>query len=288
MVHEKICVMTDCACDLPKSILKIYDINMAYFYIETEKGRFQDIHEITSQNVFEYLMDEEKTTKTSPPPVEEFIRYFIKQLGRYEEIIYITLSSKISTSMENVIKAATQMKMLDKRIHIFDSKQLSTGTGLLALKAVEMAKEGKTSKEILLELEKMRTKICATFIVQNLDYLYQNKRVNKQLKTICDFFNIHLVLQIKDGFMKIKSIQIGNYERSIMRYIRKELKNIPKEKMDRLCITYAGVNLQTLKLLKVNLNKAINMNTVMTIKASATTSGNCGPQTIGLFFIREE
>ncbi len=288
MVREKICVMTDCACDLPKSILKIYDINMVYFYIETEEGKFQDIHEITSENVFEYLSEEGKTTKTSPPSAEEFIRYFIKQLGRYDEIIYVTLSSKVSTSMQAVTKAATQMKMLDKRIHIFDSKQLSTGTGLLALKAVEMAKEGKTSKEILLELEKMRTKICSTFIVKNLDYLYQNKRVNKQLKTICDFFNIHLVLQIKDGFMKIKSFQIGNYERSIVRYIKKELRNIPKEKIDRLCITYAGVNLETLKRLKVNLNGTTNMNTIMTIKASATTSGNCGPQTIGLIFIKEE
>ena len=288
MAREKICIMTDCACDLPKSILKIYNIQLVDFYIETNEGKFQDIHEITAENVFEYLLIEGKTIKTSPPSVEEFIRYFIKQLSQYDEIIYIALTSKISRSLEFAIQAATKMRMLDKRIHIFDSKHISTGTGLIALKAAEMARENKTSQEILLELEKMCNKISATFLIQDLDYLCRNGRVDKRLKTICDFLNLHLVLQMKDGFLKIKTFKIGNYEKSMIRYMKKELKNISEENIEKLCVTYSGVNVQMLKKLKWSFKNIAHIDSIMTIKASATTSGNSGPQSIGLFFIKNK
>lgn len=287
MVREKICIMTDCACDLPKSILKIYNIKLIDFYIETNEGKFQDIHEITAENVFEYLLNEEKMINTSSPSVEEFIRYFIKQLSKYDEIIYITLTSKISHSLEFATQAATKMKILNKRIHIFDSKQISTGTGLIALKAAEMARENNTSQEILLELKKMCNEVSATFLIQDLDYLCRNGRVDKRLKIICNFFKLYPVLQMKDGVIKIKTFQIGNYEKSMIRYMKKELKNISEENMEKLCVTYSGVNVQTLKRLKWNFKNIACMHSVMTIKASATTSGNSGPQSIGLFFIKK-
>ena len=52
-----ICITTDCVCDLPTETLKENDIDVVYFYIETDTGRFRDVSEITAQNIFDYLKE---------------------------------------------------------------------------------------------------------------------------------------------------------------------------------------------------------------------------------------
>ena len=54
MAKEKLCITTDCVCDLPDYLLKKHNIDLIYFYINTDTGRFRDRDEITAQNVFEY------------------------------------------------------------------------------------------------------------------------------------------------------------------------------------------------------------------------------------------
>ncbi len=287
MAGKKICIMTDCACDLPENILKMYDINVIYFYIETERGRFRDIDEITSENVFEYLMSDGKRTKTSPPKAEEFIEYFVKKLGEYDEIIHIAISSQISKCVEVSTKAAKQMGILNECIHIFDSKHLSTGAGLLVIRAAKMAKAGSTTKEILSELETMHSKVSTTFMVQDLDYLYRNGMVSRQAKMLCSMFKVHPVLEMRDGFIKLKSIQIGDYEKSTVRYIKKQLKHVQKIQNNKLFITYAGCSVHDLKIIRQEVDKYISFDSIMKVKASATISVNCGPRTFGLFILKK-
>ncbi|MBQ2824582.1 MAG: DegV family EDD domain-containing protein [Oscillospiraceae bacterium] len=285
---EKICITTDCVCDLPDEMLKDNNIDLVYFYIETDTGRFRDRSEITAQNIFEYLKNGGKKSVTGPPSTEEFIEFFTKKLKKCDEVIHIATGSKISTAVAGLKDAVEKMGSLGERVHIFDSGHLSTGIGHLVLRAAEMVRNGeKDSGKILDELEGMRDRVSTTFMADSADYLYSNGKVSKAVQVICSIFNIHPVLEMKNGYLGLKSIQIGNYEKSALRYIRKELK-AHKIKTDRLFITHAGCTANDIKLIRKEVNRVMKFDSVIVTKASATVSGNSGPRTFGVLFVKDE
>ncbi|MBQ5320026.1 MAG: DegV family EDD domain-containing protein [Oscillospiraceae bacterium] len=285
---RKICITTDCVCDLPDEMLRDNDIDIVYFYIDTDTGCFRDRSEITAQNIFEYLKNGGKKSVTGAPPSEEFVEVFSKKLKNCEEIIHIATGNMISASVANSKAAVEQMGSLGERVHVFDSGHLSTGIGHIVLKAAEMVKNGVNDTEkIIAELEKMRNMVSSSFMADSADYLYRNGKVSKAVQVICGMFNIHPVLAMKNGYLGLKSVQIGNYEKSALRYIRKELKE-NKIKTDRLFITHAGCTANDIKLIKKEVSRIMKFDSVIVTKASATVSGNSGPRTFGLLYVKDE
>lgn len=285
---RKICITTDCVCDLPDEMLKENSIDVVYFYIETDTGRFRDVNEITAQNIFEYLKNGGQKSMTNAPDPDELVKVFTEKLKSCDEIIHIAIGGGISASVKNSKTAVEQMGSLGERVHVFDSGHLSTGIGHIVLKAAEMVRNGVSdSEKILAELEKMRSRVSSSFMADSADYLYRNGKVSKFVKIICGFFSIHPVLAMKNGFLELKDVQIGNYEKSALRYVRKELKT-PKIKTDRLFITHAGCTASDIKLIRKEVNRIMKFDSVIVTKASATVSGNSGPRTFGLLYVREE
>lgn len=289
MANKKtICITTDCVCDLPDEMIKDNNIDVVYFYIETDTGRFRDVSEITAQNIFDYLKNGGHKSMTNAPEPEEFVELFTEKLKSYDEIIHIAIGGGVSASVRNSEKAVEQMGENGKRVHILDSKHLSTGIGHIVLKAAEMVRNGvNDSGKILSELEEMRDRVSSSFMADSADYLYRNNKVSRVVKVICTFFNIHPVLTMKNGYLGLKDIQIGNYEKSALRYIRKELKT-PGIRTDRLFITHAGCTASDIKMIKKEINRIKKFDAVIVTKASATISSNSGPRTFGLLYVREK
>lgn len=286
MANKKICIVTDCACDLPSALLAKYDITVVYFYIETDTGLFRDVDEITSQNIFEYHLRGGKKSETTAPPPEEFAEIFKSKLKEYNEVIHIAISSKVSKCVNNATAALELLGEDKKRVHIFDSYHLSTGMGHLILRAAQMLKMGCSSAEVISELEIMKKRISTTFMVDKVDYLYRNGRIGKWLKDLCDAFNIHPVLEMKNGYIKIKSVKIGSFERSALKYVRAQLKNPESIKSQRIFIAHAGCSVSDIKMIRQEIERVKTFDSIITTKASATISGNSGPRTFGVIFER--
>ncbi len=285
---RKICITTDCVCDLPDEMLKEYNVDVVYFYIETDSGRFRDVNEITAQNIFDYLKNGGQKSMTTAPPPNEFIDVFTKKLKENDEVIHIATGSSLSACVKNSKTAVEQMGNLGERVHIFDSGHLSTGIGHIVIKAVEMVRNGvDDSGRILSELENMRDRVSTSFMADSADYLYRNKRVSKAVQMLCGIFNIHPVLAMQKGVLGLKSVQIGSYEKSALRYVRKELKT-PNIKADRLFITHAGCTASDIKMIKNEVSRIMKFDSVIVTKASATVSGNSGPRTFGLLYVKDE
>ncbi len=284
-MKKKIGITTDCVCDLPDEYLQHSDVSIIYFYINTDNGRFRDGSEITSANVLEYLENGGKKAVTAAPSVQEYTDFFKENLERFDEIIHITISSRISKSYLNSTNAAKQMDENGKRIHIVDSKHLSTGIGFVVIKAVEMQQTGADTEEIKSALNTLIPNISTTFITLNADYLYLNGRVNKTVKTLCSLFNIHPVLTMKNGEIALKNVRIGNYERAFLRYIKGELKNPDKINPHKVFITHAGCTVKDTELIKQIVGACCNFEELLITKASATISGNCGARTFGILYV---
>ena len=282
---KKTGITTDCVCDLPEEYLKANCIDVIYFYITTATGMFKDGYEITSGNVLEYMENGGKKAETNAPAPREYKEFFEKALEQYDELVHITISSRVSRSCQNAMASLELMGENGKRVTVIDSSHLSTGMGYIVMKAAELRDSGKSVSEIAEAIEIMKRKISTTFIVKNADYLYRNGRASKNLKKMSALLRLRPVLTLKNGRIALKKFKIGNYERSVMRYIRGELKHSRRIDKRRLFITHAGCTVKTISQIKAETEKLCRFDEVTVTKASATVSSNCGPETVGVMFV---
>lgn len=288
MSEQKVGIIAECVCDLPKSYLREHNIDIVYFVIETDSGIFTDTDEITAENILSYMQAGGKKNKSSAPAPEVYRKVFEKNLEKYDEVILVAISSGISDSCANAEKAVSGMGRMGKRVHIFDSRHLSTGLGHLVIKAAETAESGMSAEEILPVLAELRERISTSFITENVDFLYRNGKVSEKVKRICGAFHIHPVLAMKNGELVLKSVGIGQYEKACSRYIGRGLRNSDKIDKKRAFLTYVGCSVKMLEHIKNEINSKCRFEELIPTKASATVSSNCGSNTFGILFVRDK
>ncbi len=285
-MKKDIAILTDCICDLPDELIEKHDIGIVYHYIFTENARFMDVDEITAVNVFDYMATGKMPT-TDNPTVEEYIELFRQYLQNAEQLIYFVLTSGMATTFSCAMDAKAALGADGDRVHIIDTKQLSSAIGHIVLNAAAMVEAGKSVDEIVTESEAYAKRVKCSFIVKNVDYLYKNNRVSMWLQRVCKVFNIHPVLAMKDGDMTVKRIFIGNYENAQIKYIRSELKKNDDIQKELLFITHAGCNVKEIAAAREEIDRHCTFERTLVTNASATVSCNCGPHTIGVLYVTE-
>lgn len=282
---KKIGISTDCICDLPEDYLTANGIDMMHFYIHTATGRFRDGDEITSGNILEYLESGAQIVKSNIPAPIEYKGFYEKILERYDEVVHIATSDKVSQAYANATASLELLGEKAKRVTLVNSGHLSTGLGHMVLRAVTLRDDGKSAAEIAEACENMRNKISSSFIVPDADYLYRMGKVGGAVKDLSKLLSLHPVLFLKNGKITVKSFRVGNYEKAIMRYVRSELKRADKIDRRQLFITHAGSPAKIISQIRDEADKLCPFDQVAVTKASAAISSNCGPQTVGVLFV---
>lgn len=283
---KKLIISTDCTCDLPEELIEKNEIELLYFYVYVGSGTFRDRDEITALNVFECMHDGQKVI-SSAPPVEDYVGYFRKLLRKSSEIIHLTISSGCSLSYGHAMAAIEQMGEDGKHVHVVDSKHLSTGLGHLVLRAVEAVKEGKDIPTVVSELEELRERVSSSFITKDAEYLYINGKINAFHAKLVKKLKVHPILAMKNGEIVMRGFISGNYEKAQMKYVRKELKDADSIERNTLFITHAGSTARELDNVRATVDTICRFNSIYVTNASATISSNCGPETVGVLYIRK-
>lgn len=287
MKHD-IGIMTDSVCDLPAQFIRENDIGIIYFYIIVESGRFRDGDEISSNNIIEEYAAGKTKVLSDVPSADEYKDYFTKALSKYQQIIYICLSSGMSSAYDNASAALKTMGELSERVFIVDSHSLSTGMGHLVMRADELRHMGKNAREITEDILKMRKRVSTSFISSNPEYLCINGRISLTMTKLIKFLHVHTVFALKDGNQYIETLWFGNHKSAIRNYIRHILGNGDSIDRKRLFITHAGCSPEDIKEWLVDIRKRVPFEEIIVTQASAAVTGNCGEGTIGLLFVRKE
>lgn len=285
---NNVSITTECVADIPSELKTQYDIGIIYYDIETEKGLFKDTDEVSAINIMEYMAGGEKKAQSVIPSANDYKNFFAKTLKENDEIVHICISSGISNALENAKLAKAKLGVNARKVHIIDSKNLSSGQGLLALEAAKMRNEGLSAEEIEENINNMIPRVSTSFLTYNADYLYYNGKVSKRMMQLCNYFRVHPVLYMKDGVLTLKKIYFGNYESSALKYINNVLHNSQNIMDERGFITYAGCGHELREKIKNHVRKKIHFRNLIEQAASATVSCNCGPSTFGILFIMEK
>ena len=284
---KKIGISTDCMCDLPADFLAENGVEVMQFYIHVATGRFLNEVEITSDNIVEYLAAGNTFLRSSVPEPEECRAYFEKLLSRYDQVIHITTSDKVGLSYSNTQAALERMGDGANRVTLINSGSISTGLGQMVLLAVTLLGSGKTVSEIVAACDAMRSKLAASFIVPNADYLYRVGYVGPGAKTLCRLFGIHPVLCTRNGKLVLKSLRVGSYEKAVLRYIAGELRRGGQIDKRQLFITHAGCPAKLLTQVKTKADSLCRFDSITVTKASAAISSLFGPGSLGVLFVNQ-
>ncbi|MBQ7954507.1 MAG: DegV family EDD domain-containing protein [Lachnospiraceae bacterium] len=282
-MKNKVRISVDCICDLPRKMWDELNLSIMYFYITTEEGRFQDIRELNSDCIIEYL-EQGKVAKSGAASVEEYKEHFQKVKKKHGgAIIHISVAQYVSGAYKAATKAAECME----DVYVVDSGQLSGGMSLMILEAAEMAAAGADYELILNEMEVMKKKINTSFIVDSTKYLYRNGQIKKVVMNLCNMFSLHPILRLSNSHMGVSGICMGNSKRCAKAYIKKILKKPETIDTDVVFVVSAGCSYEFINFVKEEIQKRAKWQKIIINTASATITSNCGSGTFGVLFARK-
>lgn len=278
--RKKIIITSDCVSDLPRELREKYDIRLMYTYIATDKGNFQDTREIGSDNIFRQSA-EAKNCYTVSAPVEEYEAFYAEMLTEAENVIHISLSSRMGTSYANASSAAKEFY----HVTIIDSGHISCGEGLLVLYAANMAKNGCSVQEICNEIERVKGNVETTFLFASTKSLYRGGYLDKTMHRICEYFNFYPVIKCNKGTVTMCGIQMGKLERARKRYIRRRLLFARRIHTDIVYVTYTGCTTEEQERVLKEIKKRVDFKRVIMQKASVSSACNAGYGAIGIAYV---
>ncbi|MBS3752956.1 MAG: DegV family protein [Anaerolineales bacterium] len=208
-------IVTDSTCDLPPSLLEEWDITVIPLYINFTEDSYLDGVDITRVEFYEALAEVEESPTTAVPGVDAFGEVYQRLADQgAEEILSIHISSALSATSEVAQKAAEDAPV---PVRVLDSGQLSLGVGFQALRAAEMASEGKDMARIVevLKEEGRRTYVFAA--LDTLKYLRKSGRMNPFIAGIGSLLDVKPILRMNQG--KPSSELVRTRKKSLQRVV---------------------------------------------------------------------
>ena len=280
----KIMITTDSSCDIPKEVLSKRGIMHIGINVTLGSNEYTDGENITPNDIFEYVKINKKLPKTAALSEDQYTRFFKDALKQADKIIHIGLGSKISSQYDHSIQAAATF---GGKVRVIDSASLSSGVGLLVLAADDLVKEGKDFDEIIDIISKRAQKIQASFIIQDVEFLYRGGRCSGMALLGANLLKIKPRIQLIDGKMVPYGKPRGKMEAVLRQYVDNVLEefNTPDTTRCFIVHTYLEPNIVA-EIVDYVKSKNI-FKDVIEAYAGATITSHAGKGTLGLMYIND-
>ncbi len=277
-------ITSDSTCDLSKELVDAHNIGIMALTVIKDGQAFQDNVTITPEEIFAHVAAGGALCSTTAVSIGEYIDFWGLMSQEYDAIIHINLGSGFSSTHQNACLAAEEFD----NVYPVDSKNLSTGQGLVVLKACELAKTATDPKALQAELNAFAEKVEASFLVDKLDYLVKGGRCSAAAALGANLLNLKPCIEVKDNKMGVCKKYRGKYEKCFSAYVTDRLEG--REDLDLtmpLFITQTKVTDECYDAVKAAVAAHSPFETVYETTAGCTVSCHCGPGTLGILFVRK-
>ncbi len=280
---EKIIITSDSTCDLSTELKERYGIKIIPLGITLGTEVFRDGIDITPDDIYAHHEKTGELPKTTASNVGECIDFFKPFVDEGYSVIHFTISSTMSSTYNNTCMAAEEFD----NVYVIDSKNLSTGGGLLVIAAAEMAKSGMAAEDIVKGINALAPCVDASFVIDSLEYLYKGGRCSALSVLGANLLKLKPCIEVKNGSMGVGKKYRGVYGTVLKQYVEERLQNPEDIDTSRVFVTHAGCDAQIVEDI-VNQVKATGLfDEVFITRAGCTVSSHCGANTLGVLFIRK-
>ena len=238
--HSKsIGLVTDSTCDLPTELIKKYNIQIVPVVIQVGKKSYLDQVEVKPKEFIHILETSNEKLSTSQPPPAFFTEAYNKIAPKYESIISLHISEKLSGTIQGARMGCKDMEYSNK-IHIVDSKTSSVALGLLVEKTAQLIRKGFDLDEIVERL-KLTIKNTRIFVaVPTLKYIIRSGRLNKTKGLLGTLLNLKPILTINSDGNIVEAAKVIGQKKVIRKTLNLAVKFAGTVKNPRFGIAHVA------------------------------------------------
>lgn len=199
---EKIKIITDSTLDLPAGLIKENGIEVLPLLINFGEKSYLDGVEINTKEMLDRIEKDNILPTTAQVTPNRFEETFKKYLDEGYKIVTLVLSSEMSGTYQSACIAKNMLETDD--IVVIDSRNVTSGLGVLVLKACEFRDNGDSIFEIEEKIKNIIPKVKSSLSFESLENLVRGGRLSKTVGTIGSVLGLRLILEVKDGQMAVK------------------------------------------------------------------------------------
>lgn len=275
-------IVADSTCDLSKELIEQYGISILPLNIVLDLKSYCDLEELVPDDIYTWAEKNNRTPKTAAVAFDRATELLKPMKEAGDEVIFFGISEDMSTTC-NVLRLAKR-ELEYERMFVVDSMNLSTGIGLQVLRAAQMAREGKTAEEIVAQIESLRTKVRASFVVERLDYLAMGGRCSSVVALLGARLKLKPRIDVINGKMQAGKKYRGPQDKVILKYVKDMEGELMEADPERVFITHSGHCEAAVAQVKEYLEKLNHFKEIHVTRAGGVISSHCGPGTLGVLF----
>lgn len=282
-MSNNIIISSDSTCDLSAELRERYNVSIIPLGVTLGDKTYFDGVDIVPDDIYAHHTKTGELPKTTAANVGDCIDYFKPFADAGKTVIHLALSAEFSSTYNNACLAASEFE----NIYVVDSRNLSTGNGLLVIAAAEMAQSGMEAAEIVEKLNALAPCVDASFVIDKLDYLHKGGRCSALAMLGANVLKLKPCIEVKNGKMGVGKKYRGKYSAVLKEYVAERLADTENIDLDRVFVTHAGVDSEIVNAVVEQVKEIAPFKEVFMTRAGCTISSHCGADTLGVLFVRK-
>ena len=277
-------ILADSTCDLSPEQLERYNIRLTPLYVRLGDRDYRDGVDIHPDDIYAHVAAGGALASTAAVNMADYVRVFSEYSRRVDFVIQVCISSDFSSCYQNACLAAADYP----NVYVVDSRNLSTGHGLVVLEAVRLAENGMPPEEIVTQLNEVTARVRASFILDRLDYMKKGGRCSSVAVLGANLLRLRPCIAVTDGKMGVEKKFRGSFEKCVRDYVTDRLAGRTDLDLRRVFITHSGVDDEIVRIAREMIRSLQPFEEICVTRAGCTVSSHCGPGTIGVLFIENK
>ena len=274
-------VITDSTSDLGTDIAAEFNLSVIPLSVTIGGEVYRDGVDILQEDLFALVQKHGELPKTAAPSVGELITLF----DRPGDSVFVGISSKLSATIQNASLAAESFPA--GKVRIIDSLNLSSGVGLLALRAAGLRDQGASAEQAAKELQTCVAKLHASFMVDTMEYIYKGGRCTAIQAIAGSVLKIHPIIEVnRDGTLGVKEKARGTRQKGLQMMLDDFTSYLDTLDLERVFVTHTSSE-RDAEFLKSEIIRLAAPKDVRITQAGSVISSHCGPGTIGILFFEK-
>ena len=276
-------ITSDSTCDLSPEQLEQYNIRLLPLYVSMDGKTLRDGVDVKPDDIYAHVSAGGSLPQTAAVNLADYVRAFTELSKKNDFVIHVCISLDFSCCYQNAKLAAADFD----HVYVVDSRNLSTGHGLVVLEAERMAREGMAPDDIVAALHDLTGRVEASFILDRLDYMKKGGRCSAVTLLGANLLRLRPCIEVRDGKMGVGKKYRGSFDKCVCEYITDKIGNRSDLELRRVFITHSGVSEETVQKAVETVQKLQPFEEICVTRAGCTVSSHCGPGTLGVLYIRK-
>ncbi len=278
-----IVITSDSTTDLSPELRERYNVQILPLGVTLGDKTYFDGVDVNPDDIYAYHDKTGTLPKTCAANVSDCIDFFKKFVDEGKTVIHFSLSGEMSSTYNNSRMAALEFE----NVYVIDTRNLSTGGGLLVIAAAEMAAKGMEPAKIVEEIQQLVPCVDASFIIDNLEYLHKGGRCSAVAMLGANLLKLKPCIEVKGGKMGVGKKYRGRFGDVLMTYAEERIGDGSTIDLDRVFVTHAGCDPEIVDSVVKKVKELAPFKEVFLTRAGCTISSHCGADTLGVLFIRK-